>query len=188
MEPSPDAGDVLLEVVDAFEASGVEFMVVGAFAVMAHGRPRTTADIDISVHLRFEKRERLRDLLEGLGEGLEERVAPEWGKRVVVTHPSGLDIEVFFTAGHPFYAREFERKVKKPFRGRPVPFISPEDLILRKLVNTRKRRGPDWEDAVSVARVMGSQLDLAYLRENCAVHRVCGQVDRLARTADEGAA
>lgn len=159
-------------------------MVVGAFAVMAHGRPRTTADIDISVHLPFEDRDEVYALLLDLGEGeIEERVAAEWGKRLVTTHPDGLDIEVFFTAGHPLSQREFERKQMKAFRGQEIPFISPEDLILRKLVNMRKRRGQDWEDAVSVARVLGPQLDISSLRGHCAVHRVCDQVDRLAEIA-----
>lgn len=180
--PDPaDALDSLLEVVDRFRQADVTFMVVGGFAVMAHGRPRTTADIDISVHLAFEERDRLRPLLEELGSGdLDERIDPRWGKRLVTVHPSGLDIEVFFTHGHQLYEREFDRRVEIEVDGEPIPFISPEDLILRKLVNTKKRRGDDWQDARAVARVQGSALDLVYLREHCGPHRVCDLVDELA--------
>ncbi len=183
-EPN-DAGGVLLEVVEAFEATEYAFMIVGAFAVMAHGRPRTTADVDLAIHLPFKDRAKVGNIVESIGDGtIEERISPEWGKRLVTTHPSGLNIEVFFVAGHSFYEREFERRVRKRFRGRTVPFISPEDLILRKLVNTKKRRGPDLEDALAVARVQGQALDTEYLREHCAVHRVCSLVERIASAAE----
>lgn len=186
MPSTPEAGEVLLEVVRRFKDTGLEFMVVGGFAVMFHGRPRATADVDLSVHLDFGERDQVRPVLEGLGTGdVEEREAPEWGKRLVTTHPSGLDIEVFFTAGHPLYAREFDRKVTHDFRGEAVPVISPEDLILRKLVNVRKRRGEDLRDAQAVVGAYGSDLDFNYLREHCAVHRVCGMVEDLAEEAGE---
>lgn len=184
MSRSTDAGEVLLEVVERFEESGVEFMVVGAFAAMAHGHPRTTADIDLAVHMRFSERESLRPLVASLGSNVEKRSDPEWGKRLVSTHPSGLEIEVFFAAGHQLYEREFERKVRGRFRSHEIPFISPEDLILRKLVNTRLRRGHDWQDALAVAQVQGEELDLDYLRKHCAPHRVCGMVEELAEAIE----
>lgn len=189
MPSAPDAANVLLEVIHRFQEVDVEFMVVGGFAVMFHGRPRTTADIDLSVHLDFGQRDRIRPLLQELGAtDIEEREDPRWGKRLVTTHPSGLEIEVFFTAGHELYEREFQRKVSQTFRGEQIPVISPEDLILRKLVNTKKRRGEDLEDARSVAGVYGQDLDLGYLREHCSVHRVCGLVEELADIVnDDGA-
>lgn len=181
-----DALEALLEVVEAFRQADVTFMIVGGFAVMAHGRPRTTADIDVSVHLPFSERDRLRGLLDDLGEGpIEERSDPQWGKRLVTSHPSGLNLEVFFTAGHPLYEREFDRRVEIALEGETIPFISPEDLVLRKLVNTKKRAGEDYDDAFSVAQVQGEGLDFDYLYEHCAVQRVCGLVDELADVVEE---
>jgi hypothetical protein len=182
----PDSAiDALLEVVDAFRQADVTFMIVGGFAVMAHGRPRTTADIDVSVHLGFGERSRLQPIVERLGDGeVEERSDPQWGKRLVTTHPSGLALEVFFTAGHPLYEREFDRRVEITLEGESVPFISPEDLVLRKLVNTKKRAGPDLDDAHAVALTQGEDLDFDYLYEHCAVQRVCGLVDELAEAVE----
>lgn len=34
------------ELIAAFEAHGVEYLVVGGYAVGAHGRPRATKDLD----------------------------------------------------------------------------------------------------------------------------------------------
>lgn len=39
----------LIRVTEELEKQDLPYMVVGAFAVMAHGYPRTTADIDIAV-------------------------------------------------------------------------------------------------------------------------------------------
>lgn len=105
---------------------------------------------------------------------------------MVTVLPSGLDLELFFTYGHPLYQREFDRRVLKPFRGREIPFISPEDLILRKLVNTRLRTKHDLDDAISVARVQGGRLDIAYLRDHCGVHRACQLLEDVLETAGFG--
>jgi len=37
------------DLVDAFEQEGVEFIIVGAFALAAHGLPRATGDIDFFI-------------------------------------------------------------------------------------------------------------------------------------------
>ena len=42
---NPDFRDILSE----FTAAGVEFLVVGAYALAAHGHPRATGDIDLWV-------------------------------------------------------------------------------------------------------------------------------------------
>ncbi len=186
MAHTEDLIHVLVDVIEAFHQADVRSMVVGGFAVMAHGRPRATEDIDISIHLPFQDRDQVRPILEELGDGpIEERQDPQWGKRLATLLPSGLDLEVFFTHGHPLYRREFERRIDVELEGQQVPFISPEDLILRKLVNTRKRRGDDLEDAFAVAKVQGENLDLAYLREHCAPHRVCHRVEEIAQIIEE---
>lgn len=171
----------LLRCTDAFQDEGLPFMVVGALAVSVHGQPRSTHDIDIVVHLPFSDRDELRPLLEELGDSeVEERPDPQWGKRLVTLLSSGLMLEVFFSHGHPLYRREYERRVEIDVEDRSIPFISPEDLVLRKLVNTRMRRGDDLQDAFAVAQVQGDGLDLDYLREHCAPHRVCGLVEEIA--------
>jgi hypothetical protein len=42
---NPDFKEILSELVD----SGVDFMLVGAYALAAHGYPRSTGDMDIWV-------------------------------------------------------------------------------------------------------------------------------------------
>lgn len=172
--------EAFLETVEAFDDADLPFMVVGALAVSVHGNPRTTRDIDLVVRMDFDEHERVEEVLRSLtGEPIEER-KDQMGHRLVTDLPSGLMLEVFFIYGHPLYDREYERRVEIEVEGVCVPVISPEDLILRKLVNTRIRRGKDLEDAFGVAARQGERLDLQYLREHCAVHRVCDHVEELA--------
>ncbi len=162
-------------------------MVVGAFAAMAYGHPRTTTDIYVVLHLPFAERGSIVPLAEELGSGpVEERQDPQWGQRLVTLLPSGVELELFFTKGHPYYAREFERRVLITFRGEQIPFLSPEDLILRKLVNSTLRTKHNIDDAVNVARVQADRLDAGYLREHCGVHRVCDLLEDILEEAGLG--
>lgn len=47
--------DVLFEVLDAFDALAIPYIIVGSFASTYWGRPRTTHDADILVEIPFSK-------------------------------------------------------------------------------------------------------------------------------------
>lgn len=48
---NPDYHDIL----SAFENAGVEYLLVGAYALAAHGQPRATGDIDVWIRPTSEK-------------------------------------------------------------------------------------------------------------------------------------
>lgn len=173
----------LIRVTEELEKQDLPYMVVGAFAVMAHGYPRTTADIDIAVAASFEHRTELGASLERLGFGAFEDRQDEFGMRIVGRRPGGLPVEVFFVPSTPLRDREFSRRVRAQVGPSSFRVISPEDLLLRKLVNTRIRRGVDFDDAISVLATQGSRIDMAYLHRHCAVHRVCRLLDQAVAAA-----
>ena len=47
------------EIISAFNAANVEYLIVGVYAVAAHGLPRTTGDIDFWVRPTHENAERV---------------------------------------------------------------------------------------------------------------------------------
>ena len=154
-------------------------MVVGAWAVAVHGLARTSGDIDLVVHLPFDTRARVVDVLRQHGiVAVEERVDPQWGKRIAADLPSGLTLEVFFTPHSVVHDREFERRTTIKVQGEAIPFTSAEDLVLRKLVNIRLRRGQDYDDAVGVIARQGAALDLEYVRAHAGFYRVDELLDR----------
>ncbi|HEX9816258.1 MAG TPA: hypothetical protein VGB18_04700, partial [Candidatus Thermoplasmatota archaeon] len=97
--------------------------------------------------------------------------------------PTGLPVEFFFSARSAVQDREFERRVKRRIDDTPIWLISPEDLVLRKLVNVRLRNKSDFEDAVGVLQIQGDSFDVKYVRAHCATYRVCGLFEQAVRAA-----
>lgn len=184
--PLEDAGtlQVLLKYAGLLEARGLPYMIVGAHAVMVHGFPRFTADLDVVVHMPVERSGEVRSVLEAAGCSRTEDRRDEFGERVATITPEGPLLEVFFTPPNPVYDREYERRVGVLVGGRKVWFLSPEDLVLRKLVNSRLRRANDLDDAVSVVATQGAKLDLSYIRKHCGTYRVCEVFEQALRTAE----
>lgn len=176
--------DLMLEVCRDLRDRGIEFMIVGAVAAAAYGEGRTTKDIDIVVKVPFEDRERVGVIFDEKGWPREDKVDPIWGKRIMAYHPSRLKVEIFFAPRHPLHEREFDRRVEHEIEGEVLPFLSPEDVILRKLDNTKHRRAQDYDDVMMVIAVQGDDLDLDYIREHCGVHRVCKLFERALQDAE----
>ena len=159
-------------------------MVVGAYAVAAHGLARASSDIDFVVHLPFEQRDRVRAILEREGlANIHERTDPLWGRRLAADLPSGITLEFFFTPPGPVHDREYDRRVTVLLRGEEMPVLSPEDLIIRKLVNIRLRRGLDYDDVVGIIARQGDRLDLGYVRAHAGFYRVEAHLDRAIKDA-----
>lgn len=177
--------DVLVAFARTLGDAGIDFMVVGAFAVMAYGFSRFSDDIDFAVDLRFDDRDEIGQIFEDAGWPYEKKVDPVWGKRLMADHTTGMKIEVFFLPDHPLHQRELQRRRIVEYHGKEIPFISPEDLVLRKLVNTKHRRGHDFDDALSVIAVQGEDFDIDYVRDHCATHRVCDRFEQALKEARE---
>lgn len=154
-------------------------MVVGAHAVAAHGSARMSSDIDFVLHMPLTREPEVGATLSEMGFAQIERRRDEWGRRLVVEE-GGLEVEIFLTPPNVVY----DRRVELEYHGERVPFLSPEDLVLRKLVNTRLRRGHDYDDAVGVLALQRGRLDLGYLRQHCAVYRICELLERAIAKAE----
>jgi hypothetical protein len=137
--------------------------VFGAQAAMLWGRPRTTADIDITVEfpsgridefigtmrrhafqLRFEDREFI----------AQTRVLP------FAHMATGLPLDVVLAG--PGLEEEFlSRAVEVDIEGTVVPVISPEDLIITKILAGRPK---DIEDVRGVLNERSKTLDVDRIR------------------------
>lgn len=138
--------------------------VFGAQAASVYGRPRLSADVDVTVALGDEDSSRLvADLAEA---GFALRVADEGGflarTRVLpfVHAETGIPLDVVL-AGPGFEEQFLQRAQSVDVLGTHVPFISPEDLIVTKLL---AGRGKDFDDVVGVLREKASVLDLSHVR------------------------
>jgi hypothetical protein len=125
---------------------GVEFIVVGAFAVAAHGHPRGTKDVDICPDPDAENLRRLAAALDELNaepldlgelkgefdrrpdfEGLE-----AGGNWCLATRLGQLDVMQFLSGLERGYADLKPHAEERDFVGHRVRFCSYEDLIAMK--------------------------------------------------------
>ena len=59
----------LREFIKLLNSRGVEYLLVGGYAVAYHGHPRFTGDIDFLIHATPENVQRLLDVLDAFGFG-----------------------------------------------------------------------------------------------------------------------
>ncbi len=127
---NPDFRDIL----SALCAEGAEFMVVGAYALAAHGLPRATRDIDLWVGTRGENPERVRRALIRFGapvEGLsvDDLRRPELIFQVGVAPQR---IAVLTSIDGVEFADAWPSRLEAELGGLMVPVLSREDLIRNK--------------------------------------------------------
>lgn len=148
----------------ALDAAGLGYMVIGGQAVLIHGEPRLTRDIDVTVAASLDELPRLLDLIRGLD--LEVLVDAEEFARETMVLPC-LDrvtgIRVDFILADTAYEREaMARACAVRLANTLVRFASPEDLVVHKIIAGRPR---DLEDVRSVL-LKQPEMDITLVRGN----------------------
>ncbi len=162
--PSP-AGPVelLSDLAAALNTLGARWYVFGAQAALVWGRPRLTTDVDVTVRCSATTDHLVRALdTRGFSLRVDATEAFIRTTRVVpLEHrTSGLALDVVL-AGPGLEDLFLERAVPIDVAGTVVPFISPEDLIVTKLLAGREK---DIEDVRGVLSERGSALDVNQIR------------------------
>ncbi|QQG46052.1 MAG: hypothetical protein HYY55_03775 [Candidatus Niyogibacteria bacterium] len=141
-------------------------------AVFIWGRPRFTADVDIIIELRREDLGNLQNALRDLSkagyvdkEMMKEAFARR-GEFNFIDGDTGIKVDFWVAKGDDLAKQEFSRKIPKKIKNRMIYFISPEDLILRKLLWDKSMPSTkQLEDAESILKISGDKLDMKYLDE-----------------------
>ena len=137
------------DILSAFCEEKVEFMLVGAYAVAAHGLPRATGDIDLWIRSSSENADRIWAALTRFGASLsdlskQDFVRPDTVVQLGVT-PRRIDILTGITGVD--YESAARAKVVIEIEGIKVPVISLSHLIQNKTAVGRP------QDAADVARL-----------------------------------
>lgn len=159
----PDFEALIRRVARELAARQLPFMLVGGQAVLVHGEPRLTQDIDVTLGVAPD---RLADVLQACRASSLEPLPgdPESFVKETFVLPAaepetGIRVDYIFSTT-PYEAQAIERALQIDVGGDPVPFAAAEDLILHKLFAGRPR---DLEDAAGVVRRKGPELDWPYL-------------------------
>jgi hypothetical protein len=156
----------------ALEASRARYLVVGGVAVVLHGHPRFTADLDVVIALERANLSKALRALQGLGyrprapvaldEFLEPEVRRSWieEKGMTLWSPELPATEVDVFASEPFaFDAAYARALRADLGATTVPVASLVDLIELK---RRAGRPQDLEDVralEAIARETGEAGD-----------------------------
>ena len=133
---------------EAMAVLGRPWMVIGGIAVIAHGVPRATIDVDATILATGTTPDTVMAALAGHGFAPRVADAVAFARQhqvlLVVHTESGVPIDITF-AWMPFEEEALGRANQKDFAGSVLPVISVDDLIVYKLVASRPRDIDDVE-------------------------------------------
>jgi predicted nucleotidyltransferase len=144
-----DLTQSLREIAGIFESLSARYAVMGGIAVRIHGIPRPTHDVDFTVALA---RQQLNDFFTramDAGYTVAEPYLRDWVDQVagmplvklrMYLEDHGIDVDIFL-AESDFQQNLLARRQSEDLDGDRIWFVSPEDLILLKLIAGRPR---DW--------------------------------------------
>lgn len=142
-----DFRDLLILLVDG----GVEFVIVGAYALAFHGAPRASGDIDIFVRSSPANAQRLVDVLARFGAPLAAAgVTAEDFARTGTVYQIGLPprrVDLLTQISGMTFDEAWMSRVPADVAGRTVPFIGREALLKNKEAAGRP------QDVADVARL-----------------------------------
>ena len=161
--PLDDPAAVGAWLADRLDEEGIPHALGGAVALAAHGIPRNTADVDMSVFVAEDEHDRLFDALERAGCLFDRAHAAGLLRRISLFTVRCGRIQVdLFVAFHPHHGESLTRRVKlRCPDGRERWFLSAEDLAVYKLALSRPK---DLMDLELLFAARAGAIDVAYVR------------------------
>lgn len=143
MEPQQDFKELL----GLFNGHGVDYLVVGAYALAFHGAPRNTGDIDLLIRPDKENAQRILRALDEFGFGslglkTEDFERPEM---VVQLGVPPVRIDIITSISGVTWEEADSGRVAGHYGGIPVHYIGKTEYIRNKAASGRKKDLADIE-------------------------------------------
>jgi len=135
------------ELLESFNAHGVEYIIVGGYALAFHGAPRFTGDIDLYVKPVRENAERIIQALEAFGFeslGLSAEDFTSTNKVIQLGQPP-VRVDLMTSLTTVSWDKAEAGKVRGEYGGISVYFIGKDDLVANKRGLGRKKDLADLE-------------------------------------------
>jgi hypothetical protein len=139
------------DLLSAFNAAEVEFLVVGAHALAAHGHVRATKDLDVWIRASPPNAERVMAALGSFGAPVDRVTAADFSAPGI-TFQIGVDpvrIDIITTIDGLSFDAAWENRVAANYGGEPAFILSRSDLIANKRASGRPQ---DLADVAALER------------------------------------
>ena len=136
-----------VDLLRAFIAAEVRFLIVGAYALALHGRPRATGDLDLWIDATSANADRVMRALASFGAPLEEISAADFA-REGVTYQIGIPpgrIDILTELTGITFAEAWDDRLRRPFGDVEVDFIGRAAFIRNKRATGRPKDLGDIE-------------------------------------------
>ncbi|OGZ84532.1 MAG: hypothetical protein A2599_01415 [Candidatus Staskawiczbacteria bacterium RIFOXYD1_FULL_39_28] len=168
MEPA----ELLAKIVEILEDLKIPYAITGGFAISVWGNPRSTNDIDIIVEMAEKNIKPLIKKMTAVkksiyaDEDMVRDATERKGEFNFIDPDMGVKVDFFVLANNPYNKLKIKRAILRDVSGvTKAYFVSPEDLILSKLLwgkesNSWKQR----EDVKTVLQNSKIKLDYKYIK------------------------
>ena len=166
------------KVINRLKKFDIPYMLTGGLAVTIWGRLRSTLDIDIVINLKERDRHKIIEAFKKDFYVDEEDLDLAYFKNLsfnIINLKTIEKIDFYFTKEDDEYERiKFNRRKTKKILGIKIDVISPEDLILTKLIWYKESNSTrHLEDALSVLKI--SKVNLEYIKKwasRCSIKKI----------------
>lgn len=155
----------LKTIITFFNENDIKYMLSGSVALSLYILPRTTRDFDFVVHLKAEDIQSFLNHFQKNyycnADAVNEAVQNK-SMFNIIDYTSGYKADFIILKNEPFRKTEFNRRIRIDFFGMPVFIVTPEDLLISKLIWIQEIQSPvQMEDIKNLAEL--NNLDWPYI-------------------------
>ena len=159
---------VFKKVINLLNKHNIPYMLTGGLAVTVWGRARSTLDIDIVLDIKRNDVKKLASAFQKENFYIdEEAIEMALNKKIsfnAIDFETNTTIDCYLVGNNEYEEGRFQRKIVKNIVGIRVNIISPEDLILIKLLWYKDSGSTrHLEDAESILKI--TKVNLKYIQE-----------------------
>lgn len=171
-----DFQNLVLKVARILDVLKIPYAITGGYAVSVWGKPRSTFDVDVIIEFPRSKihvlAEALRKILElsYVDENVMTNAVERRGEFNFIHTESGIKVDFFVLKNDVFSRLKLQRRTAKLIEGKKIYFLSPEDLILSKLLWRKETESElQLRDVESIVKFQ-KKLDWQYLQKWAKIH------------------
>lgn len=161
--------EVLKIVVEKLQSLKIKYIISGSIAANFYSRPRMTRDIDIVIELSQLIVKKIYNLFKDdfyIDEGSVEEAVKNRSMFNIIHNEKVIKIDFIIAQDTDFEKVKFQRAPTKSIGGINLSIISPEDLILSKLLWAKDSHSEiQLNDVKNILYFMKDELDYHYLEK-----------------------